>query len=281
MPPRSFAALRQPNPVRRSAGRWLLWVVSALAALHTEPTQAQASGPEHGHVPDAAPDALELLGRRSDPGAVSALCDFIRQGQPDNLTDRALHVLADKRSPEALPLLRELSRHRRPSARRASYEALARISDPRADALLSQGLRDSDAGVRGVCAHALGERRARTQLSTLFQALERGVPEAGWAVGQLADAGAVARLHGLLGRLALPPLLAAYEAVLLRGDIAAPVKLDAIARLGELATPSVKLFLTRMMSAKRDWSAELEVLRALAATAQRIDTRPGRATGAP
>jgi hypothetical protein len=216
---------------------------------------------------------LEHMGRNKDAAAARALSDFVRQGQPDALTDRALELLGQTQSAAALPVLGEFAQHRRPAARRACYGAIARVRDARADMLLGQGLRDSDASVRGLCARALGERRAKSQLELLFRAFDRGVAEAGAAIGRSMEGSSLPRLHAFLGRAALPPLLDAYEALLLRADIDVQTKLDIIARLGEVATPGVKRFFVALMSGEHDWSLQLPVLRALADTAARIDTR--------
>lgn len=255
---------------------------SARAQAPARPDAQAGAGAVVAAVADPSDAArlLDRLSQRRDAAAVAALSDFLRQGQPDALTDRALVILGLARSPLALPVLGELSHHRRASARRAAYASIALNPDPGALALLGQGLRDDDAAVRAGCARALGERHAKEQLEPLFLAFERGVPEAGIAIGQLADPPAVTRLHSFLERAALPSMLGAYEALLLRPDMKVATKLDIIARLGELSTPGVKAFLSRLMTGGHDWSQQLEVLRALATTAQRIDTRskPAQAT---
>jgi hypothetical protein len=104
------------------------------------------------------------------------------------------------------------------------------------------------------------------------------VPEAALAIGRVADAPAIERLHGYLGHASLPPMLSAYEALLLRADVGEAEKLDIIARLGEVATPSVKGFLQRLAAGNHNWSAQLPVLRAMADTAARIKA-PGTPSG--
>jgi hypothetical protein len=218
--------------------------------------------------------ALDALGAQRSHAAVVALADFVRQGQVDALADRAVDALGNTRSPQALGVLGELTRHRRASAREASYRAIAKIPGARADALLGSGLRDSASPVRVVCARSLGERNARSQLDLLFLAFDRGVAEAGVAIGQVADGPAVSRLHERLGHAPIQPMLGAYEKLLLRADVSESTKLDVLARLGEVATPNVKLFLQGLM-ASHDWSKQLPVLRAMADTAARIET-PGK-----
>jgi HEAT repeat protein len=218
--------------------------------------------------------ALDALGAQKSRAAVVALASFVREGQVDALADRAALALGDTRSPEALDVLGELTRHRRAGAREASYRAIAKIPGARADALLGTGLRDSASPVRVVCARSLGERSAKSQLDLLFLAFDRGVAEAGVAIGQIADGPAVSRLHERLGHAPIQPMLGAYEKLLLRADVPESTKLDVLARLGEVATPNVKLFLQGLMGS-HDWSKQLPVLRAMADTAARI-AAPGK-----
>jgi HEAT repeat protein len=222
--------------------------------------------------------ALDALGERGGRDAVAVLTEFIRAGQPDALTDRALRALGAARSPEALDVLAAMTRHRRAAARVATFASIARIGGERANLLLAGGLRDSDAGVRGACAHSLGERGARTQIEPLFRAFERGVPEAAVAVARLAKPAELARFHARLGLAPIQNMLAGYEQLLLRTDIDEATKLDVIARLGEVASLSVKRFLERLQ-ADHDWSRQLRVQRSLSDTARRIDDRP-KPTGA-
>jgi hypothetical protein len=217
--------------------------------------------------------AIDALGKRGDRAAVGALVELVRQGQPDALTDRALRALGETRSPDALPFLSELTHHRRSQARQAAYGAAGRIDNEAANELLAQGLRDSDPGVRGLCARSLGERGAKSQLDVLWRGLERGVPEASVAIGRLAAPDAVARLHAFLGQLPIQVMLGGYEQLLLRDDVQEDVKLDIVARLGEVAGLTVKRFLEELL-ARKIWARQPSVLRALAATAKRIDDRP-------
>jgi hypothetical protein len=218
--------------------------------------------------------ALEAVDERANAASIAALAEFIAHGQPDAFTDRALAALGRTRSPRALPVLSAMTQHRRAQAREAAYLAAANIADPQADLLLGRGLRDSSNAVRVVCARALGERAlgghtAAAQIDLLFRAFERGVSEAGPAIGKLADAGQVERLHGFLGRAPIQAMLDAYRALLLRADVNEATKLAIVARLAELATPNVKLFLEEL-SASHDWSRQLPVLRAMASAAAQI-----------
>lgn len=218
--------------------------------------------------------AIEALAVARHRYAVDALAAFLRRGQPDALADHALAALGMTGLPRALGVLAEFAHHRRAQARREAYRAVARIEDTAANDVLARGLRDSDPGVRGICATALGERRAVDALDLLFLALDRGVPEAAGAIGRVADAHDIARFHAAIGRLPIHVLLSGEEALLRRADLDETVKLDIVARLGEVAVPAVRSFLEGML-ATLDLRELQRLRRALVETAQRI-SMPGQ-----
>lgn len=219
--------------------------------------------------------AIDELARRGSEHTLAALEKLVLAGQPDATLQRVLEALASSPSPHALPLLVRLTRHRRADARRLSYRAIAEVSDRQVPVLLGGGLRDSDARVRGVCATALGELGARDQLPLLFRALARGVPEAAPAIGKLGDARAVERFHEHLQRLPIDVMLTGYERFLERNELAEEVKLEIVARLGEVASPSVKHFLEELLG-RRDWKPGDRLRHAVSETARRIDPDPAR-----
>ena len=219
--------------------------------------------------------ALDALALRAEPAAAAALGTFLHEGQPDALADHALVALGKTPSTSALAQLAEFTQHRRVAARAAAFSSIAEQPGEQANDLLARGLRDSDAGVRGLCARRLGERGAKSQIELLFLALARGVPEAGTALGKLADTNAIARFDEQLARLPLQVMLGGYEQFLLRADIDEQCKLTIIARLGEVASPTVKHFLEGLL-ADGIWSKQPRLATALRETAQRIDSRPAR-----
>jgi hypothetical protein len=242
------------------------------------PHAARAAGPgpsaalQSGDPARVGP-AIDALGQRRDRAAVELLAEFLERGQPDALADRALQALGKTGSRESLRVLAQFTHHRRPSARRAAFEASAQIPGEPANEIIAQGLRDSDAGVRGLCALRLGERGAKSQLEVLFHALDRAVPEASIAIGRMGDASAVARLHTHLGQLPIQVMLGGYEQFLVRGDIAEETKLEIVARLGEVAGLTVKRFLEALLGNKAV-SGQPRLMHAIAETAKRIDDRP-------
>jgi HEAT repeat protein len=261
----------------------LLTIAAVANASDGEKSSARRGGAASGlRSPDPAQvaAAIEALGKRGDRAAIEALVGFVRAGQPDALADRALLALGASRSPSALPALADFTRHRRAAARVAAYSAAARIPGETANRLLGAGLRDSAPDVRGLCARSLGERGAQSQLDLLFRAFERGVPDASFAVGKLADRASLPRFDQQLGRLPIQVMLAGYEQFLLRADFDEATKLELIADLGEVASLTVKRFLERLLDA-HDWTRQPRLQRAIIDTARRIEAKPSAASTSP
>lgn len=280
--------------MRFHAGGFLLALTASALALTADAPRAHAQaargseaapGPRSGatRVPiatlraqlasgDAATvsAALAALGRRSERAAVDALAAFLVVGQDDAWADRGIEALGNTRSADARPLLAELAHHRRAHARVLAYQGLAHIAGEQSDKLLADGLRDSDADVRGTCATQLGERGARAQLELLLRALERGVPEAAPAIGKLGDAETVTRYGAFLQRLPIQVMLSGYGEFLVRPDLPEAVKLEIVARLGEVAGVTVKRFLEQLV-AKNIAKGLPSFQHALRETAKRID----------
>src|SRR5689334_20556098 len=107
MPPRRYterltsprASTSRTSPLNPQWDSKRLGCLAALLlSLATANGHAQAPASPTPSVSSLARDdgpaqVLDALARRKDPAAVRALSDFIRQGQPDALTDRALEVL--------------------------------------------------------------------------------------------------------------------------------------------------------------------------------------------
>src|SRR6185436_7402345 len=96
--------------------------------------------------------------------------------------------------PDAAPILAQLVAHRRAAVRKRAIEAIASAHATGATAALVGALDDVDPTVRGAAATALAQMRAVNSLPQLFEAYERGVPEAATAVGQLARQSQIPRI---------------------------------------------------------------------------------------
>ncbi|MEM1418000.1 MAG: HEAT repeat domain-containing protein [Myxococcota bacterium] len=180
------------------------------------------------------------------PEVVPPIAALLRRGQPDAITDDAIRALGQLEAPEAIEVLTEFTNHRRTPARRAAYEALGAIDDRRVPALLARGLSDGDRGIRGSAASLLGEMgpRARSEIDRLFLAFERGVVEAGPAVGKVGAEDTIERFHAFLeGTIPFAVMLSGYRAYLGREDISLEAKTGIVVRLNELGTVAARDFL--------------------------------------
>ena len=188
----------------------------------------------------AAIDSLQVI---DHPRIVPPLATLLRSGRSDVVVDKALDALGGLGHASAIEVLTEFTSHRRASARRRAFQALASIEDDRVAAILERGLRDSDRSVRGVAALALGEIGASASLDTLFHAMERNVIEAAIAIGKLGDVASVERFDGFLGNERLAVMLSGYDEYLRRDDIPVETKTAIVERLGETAGVMVRQFL--------------------------------------
>src|SRR5262245_1932875 len=132
---------------RNDAGRCVLRAVLAAAcvwswAQHARAERAPAlpvaklSAELASGDPARSSAAIDALGERGGRDALVALAEFVRSGQPDALTDRALGALGTTRSPDAIDALAAMTHHRRASARIAAFASIARIPGERANGLL-------------------------------------------------------------------------------------------------------------------------------------------------
>jgi len=202
--------------------------------------------------PDEVREAIDLLSVIDRPEVIPHLTELLRSGQPDAITDRTLEALGGLAHPRAIDALAAFTHHRRVGARRRAYQGLAAIRGNRVPPLLERGLSDSDRGIRGAAALALGEIGSRSSLDRLFRAFERGVVEAAIAIGKLGNQRHVERFTEYLGQRPLAIMLSGYHEFLRRNQIPVPVKTDIVARLGEVSGPMVKRFLQEYLGTFRE-----------------------------
>ena len=196
---------------------------------------------------DVVREAIDLLSVIDHPSVIPPLEALLRSGRSDEVTDRALQALTGLGHASSIDVLVEFTHHRRARARRLAYQGLAAIEDRRVPALLEQGLRDSDRGIRAAAARALGDIGASGSVDTLFVAFDRGVVEAAIAIGKLGNRASVTRFNEHLGQMPLSVMLSGFHEYVRRADIPNEVKIDIIGRLGEVSGPLVRSFLQRYL----------------------------------
>ncbi len=194
--------------------------------------------------PDEVREAIDLLVVIDHRDVIPHLADLLHSGRNDAITNRALEALRGLARVESVEVLTEFTTHRRVSARRRAYAALAAIEDDRVSALLQRGLRDSDRSVRGAVALALGNIGATDAIDILFRAFDRGVIESAIAIGKLGNEESIERFSGYLGQRSLGVVLSGYDQYLRRDDISEEAKLTIVDRLGEVAGGTVREFLS-------------------------------------
>ncbi len=187
--------------------------------------------------------AIQSLGLLGNARAVEPITERIREGLAPDLLESAIDTLTVLGRAEAGPILFELTSHRRPEVRVRAIAAIAATRPRGADRALVSALSDSSPEVRGAAAMAIGELNIVSAVDSLFLAFDRGVPEAGPALGRIARPEHVPRILQSLGRVPFAQMRAVIESLLDQRNLPARSRLDVIARLGELATGEVRLFL--------------------------------------
>lgn len=186
---------------------------------------------------------LEALGVAGSPAGVQPIAARIRRGLPPDLLEMAIDTLTILGWPEAGPVLFDLTRHRRPAVRLAAVRGIVATRPRGGDRVLMEALSDTDPAVRGAAAEGLGMLGAMVGIDALFHALDRDVPEAAMAIGQVARPADVERFLERLGRFPFDRMAPALSEMLHRDDLLGAAKLRIVHRLIELATPEVRAFL--------------------------------------
>jgi len=271
---------------------WLHVAGVAFARDGTSHTAALTAAAQSTSDPAAALGAVDALAALEGREATQALIALLPSGLPDATLDRILEKLVEKPRPLALDVLEGMTRHRRAAARVLALRAVAALgaTEPKLDAstskLLAAALRDSDPRVRGTAASALGQRLERNErakggrvapldesiVELILRAVARGVPEAARTAGLATPEASLTRLYEALRGLPLTAVLDACDALLKRSTISEAAKLDVLARLGEIATPATKAYLSTLISAGR-FPLNSPLQRALIETEKRIVPR--------
>ena len=187
--------------------------------------------------------AIESSALLGNPDVVPMLSERIRAGLSPDLLNSALDALSVLNQPSSSELFVMLSRHRRPSVRLRSVQALVALRSKDAEPALVQALGDSAPEVREAAAEGLGQLSATASVEPLFQAFDRGVVSAGRSLGKLIRDDQVPRMLELIGRAPLTSLTPVFDAVLNRNDISENTKLSIVTALAELGTSEARGYL--------------------------------------
>lgn len=193
--------------------------------------------------PDEVKMAIESAALLGNPEVVPMLSERVRAGLPPDLLNAALDALSLINQPSSSELFVMLSRHRRPSVRLRSVQALVALRSRDAEPTLMVALGDSAPDVREAAAEGLGQLSASASVEPLFQAFDRGVVSAGRSLGKLVRDDQVPRMLELIGRAPLTSLTPVFDAVLNRSDISENTKLSIVTALAELGTSEARGYL--------------------------------------
>lgn len=155
--------------------------------------QMNLDGSDPAAIQSAFANLKELQGR----AAAELVIARLKQGLPPQLIESALDVLSGLNQPLAVPVLSELTLHRRWQIREQAVRALAQLKVRSSVSVLLYALDDPSPEVRSTAARGLGlvgDPRARVALNA---ALERGVEGALEGLAQLATS---AQVDAILAR---------------------------------------------------------------------------------
>jgi len=173
---------------------------------------------------------------------------LLQKGLPPALAVEAIDALAAIGDPASSALLRSYVAHRNADVRHAAVRALVSTKGPEATAAFQEGLRSSDREVRGLSATGLGRVGATEAIPTLLDALDRGIAEAGWAVGKLCKQSECDKLLERTGKIPFETLVSGVDPIVFRSP-AFPDEyvIGVLKRIRNLGSPEAKRYLRGLL----------------------------------
>jgi HEAT repeat protein len=219
---------------------------------------ALESGDERRITP--ALEELEQAGEGAKEAAplVEAL---LRQGSSASVLEKALSTAGALKQASSSAAIAPYVRHRAPEVRRTAAKMLIKTKGPEAVRALRQGLRSTDAVVRGTSATGLGALGAKEAIGDLFGALDKNVGEAAAAIGQLCTGAECDKLLDRVGKQPFEIMSSGFDQLLFRpaAEVADDQKIRVIGRLRELGTKESGAFLADVAERwPKDWSPKVK-----------------------
>ncbi len=187
--------------------------------------------------------AIESSALLGSPDVATLLAERVRAGLPPELLNSAIDALSLLNQASSGELFVMLTRHRRPSVRVRSVQALVALHSKDTEPALVNALGDAAPEVREAAAEGLGQLKATGSVEALFQAFDRGVTSAGRSIGKLVRDDQVQRLLDYIGRMPLTGLTPVFDATFAREDLSEATKLSMVAALAELGTAESRGYL--------------------------------------
>lgn len=205
--------------------------------------------------------ALEAIHSSGDAGAAPALEAFLKKGASTDLIVKALEVAASLKQQSSSTAIAPYVKHRTEDVRRAAAKALMKTKGPEAVKAFKQGLRSSDAQVRGLSATGLGTLGAKDALDDLFNALSHNVNEAAGAIGQLCSGESCDKFAKLTGKHPFDVMASGFDQILFRAekDMPEDQKIKIVGRCRELGTKESGKYLVDVQSRwPKEWSKKVK-----------------------
>jgi HEAT repeat protein len=182
-----------------------------------------------------AVEAAGKLAQSTDPQAVDVLLDTLAVGASPTVQSAALGALVAKKDPRELDTLKRFARNRNVELRKKALQAAAELNDPRAVALLSAALSDSNEEVRAAAATALGKRKERSAEPRLLKLLQHRDAAAAPAVAAIATPELAHRLSEMLGQVPDALLCSTFGEILKRPDFGPePIRVEVVRTLSKV-----------------------------------------------
>lgn len=205
--------------------------------------------------------ALTAIHDSGDAAAAPALEAFLKKGASADLIVKALEAAATLKQQSSSAAIAPYVKHRAEGVRRAAAKALMKTKGLEAVKAFKQGLRSSDAQVRGLSATGLGSLGAKDALDDLFNALAHNVNEAAGAIGQLCAGESCDKFAKLTGKHPFDVMASGFDQILFRSEkeMSEDQKIKIVGRCRELGTKESGKYMVDVQSRwPKEWSKKVK-----------------------
>jgi hypothetical protein len=205
--------------------------------------------------------ALQAIHDSGDATAAPLVEAFLKKGASADLIVKALTAAAALKQQSVSAAIAPYVKHRTEDVRRGAAKALMKTKGPEAVKAFKQGLRSSDAQVRGLSATGLGTLGAKDALDDLFNALSHNVNEAAGAIGQLCVGESCDKFAKLTGKHPFDVMSSGFDQILFRSEKEMPEdqKIKIVGRCRELGTKESGKYMVDVQSRwPKEWSKKVK-----------------------
>lgn len=205
--------------------------------------------------------ALQSIAESESTEAAPLVAALLGRGASEKVLQEALTTSAKLKQESLSAAVAPYVFHRSEEIRRQACRTLLKTKGSVAVATLKQALRSPDAVVRGTAATGLGALGANDALGDLFTAFDRGVTEAGAAIGQLCKPEQCEKFAERTGKVPFDIMSSGFDQILFRpaSEIPDESKLLLIGRMREIGTAEVAKYLADVSERwPKEWSKKLK-----------------------